>query len=259
MADKKNTLDLLLAKYPPSEYALMSEVRNGAGFEASNSADFVALSYWPSRGLSLIGIERKSHRSDWLRELKNAQKAEGIFGYCDYFYLLTDGVKVATLEEIPEPWGWMDVSEGGKLRVIKEAPRLKPIPLDRSFVTAMVKRAADRKDLVHKSEIEERLKERFESGQQSAHYKVKRLEDELKAIRDQVKEFEDAAGIKLNIHAYGYNSETKKVGEAVKFVLKNGSADQMRKELLRIGEAARGVCLRIEEGLKAFEQNQPQQ
>lgn len=255
MADIKIVRELLAARYPSTEYALLEEVRNGAGFEASNSADFITVSYWPSRGLEMTGFEMKASRSDWTRELKNAKKAEAFFQYCNYFYLLTTNEKVAYMEEIPTTWGWYHVNEKNKLVCLKQAPEIKnQVPWDRSFVVAMLKRAADRSGFVHQSAIETKLKERYQAGIDSAKQAMKRADEDLNRLKEYVKRFEDASGLNLQIHEWGWSSETTKIGEAVKFIMKHGTGDKLERELLRLGETAKQICAGIEEGLKAMEQ-----
>ncbi len=47
-------------RYPQTEYALFSQVRNATGFASRiRTADAIALSLWPSRGLALYGFEFK--------------------------------------------------------------------------------------------------------------------------------------------------------------------------------------------------------
>ena len=60
---------LLALRYAPPAYAFFEEVRAQTGYAAGGSADGLALSLWPSRGIELHGFEVKVSRSDWLREL----------------------------------------------------------------------------------------------------------------------------------------------------------------------------------------------
>lgn len=161
MAQVKNLWSILRAKYPENEYVLMEEVSNAAGFNRSNSADYIAVNLWPSRGLAINGIELKSFRSDWLRELKKPDKAESIFQYCDYFWLLTTDETIAKLEEIPVTWGWMTV-KGCKIKVLKDAPKLTPAQLSKGFLISMLRRAADKTSFVHKDSIEDKIKQHVE-------------------------------------------------------------------------------------------------
>lgn len=68
-------------RFPAGQFALLQEVSDAAGFGRSRSADGIAMSLWPSRGLGIDGIEIKSYRSDWLRELKHPEKADQTIMY----------------------------------------------------------------------------------------------------------------------------------------------------------------------------------
>src|SRR5271154_3135095 len=95
----------LQRKFPPAEYALLPEVSDQAGGR-NRSADAVAMNTWPSRGLEVHGVEIKSYRSDWIKELKNPAKAENIFKYCDRWWLCAATEGVVKENEVPETWGF---------------------------------------------------------------------------------------------------------------------------------------------------------
>src|SRR4051812_18306594 len=65
-------------RVPRPEYVLLEQVRGATGITegADRSADAIAMSVWPSRGLELHGFEVKVSRGDWLRELREPAKAE---------------------------------------------------------------------------------------------------------------------------------------------------------------------------------------
>lgn len=68
-----------LAKvFPPPAFVLLPQVRNGTGFSRrrTRTADAIAASVWPSRGLYLVGVEIKVCVHDWRRELADAAKSE---------------------------------------------------------------------------------------------------------------------------------------------------------------------------------------
>jgi len=138
---KPDVFGILRKRYPESEYALMQEVSNDAGFNRSRSADYIVMNLWPSRGLALLGFEQKASRSDWLSELKKPEKAESIFKYCDYWYLITTEEGIAKLEEIPETWGWVCI-KGGKIHTMKDAPKLTPEPVSRGMLACCMFRVA---------------------------------------------------------------------------------------------------------------------
>jgi len=225
---KNNTIDILLKRYPAGEYALMAEVRDAAGFGASRSADFLAMSLWPSRGLDMIGIERKSYRNDWLKELKTPAKAENIYQYCDRWYLLTDNENVAKIEEIPATWGWMHINPDGKLKVLKEAPLIKPIPVSKSFLACLLKRAASKDGWVTLESINDKIEAAKKAGEESNNYQHKKISSDYDQLRKTVEQFELATGINLlNRH---WSIDGKKTGEAVKFVL-DGGLEGIKKQM----------------------------
>lgn len=241
---KKQTLDILLKKFPANEYALMAEVRDTADFGASRSADFLIMGLWPSRGLDMIGIERKSYRNDWIKELKTPEKAENIYKYCDRWYLLTDNENVAKIEEIPINWGWMHVDINGKLKVFKEAPKLNPMPISKSFLACLLKRAASKEGWVTEQSIQERLDAAKEKGLQERNYNSKRIVDAYEVLSKDVREFEDATGLKLLNPRWGITG--KKIGDAVKFIL-DGGLDQMKQAVTYIKNHHSALGKKIDE------------
>jgi len=153
--------ELIYKRFPIGEYAVFQEVRDAAGMSANRSADGIAMNLYPSRGLAINGIEVKSSRSDWLSEKKKPEKAEAIFKYCDYFWLITDGENIAKLDEIPDAWGWL-CRKGEKIYTMKDAPKQTPMPIGRHFLAALLKRAS--KDMIPVSSIQDKLTEKFNSG-----------------------------------------------------------------------------------------------
>ncbi len=236
--------DILLKKFPPTEYALMAEVRDAAGFGASRSADFLIMGLWPSRGLDMIGIERKSFRSDWLSELKKPEKAENIYQYCDRWFLLTDNENVAKIDEIPVSWGWIHVNPDGKLKVIKEAPKLAPIAVSKSFLACILKRAASKDGWVKLQSIDEKLTNSFEEGRKDRDRQHKRTEESYQNLLKDVKEFEDATGIKMINPKWGVTG--RKIGDAVKFIL-DGGMDSFNQQLVFIKNHHTALGKKIEE------------
>lgn len=229
---------ILSGHYPASQYALLEEVSYAAGFSRSNSCDYMAIGLWPSRGLHLTGIEVKSFRGDWLRELKNPKKAENHFKYCDFWYLLTTEESVAKLEEIPATWGWKTVS-GKKIRTMKEAPIQKPEALDRSFLAALLKRAAQVKDgYIRRDSVEDRLEQAREKGKESANrdhqYEIERHNE----LRKHIEDFEEKSGIKITSWDRG------KIASAVKFIV-DGGLDQQQAQLYGLRETAKKVIEKL--------------
>lgn len=244
MSNKKPTLDILLKKFPANEYALMAEVRDATGFNASRSADFLAMGLWPSRGLDLIGIERKSYRGDWIKELKTPAKAENIFQYCDRWYLLTDNEDVAKIEEIPATWGWMHIGVDDKLKVIKEAVKLSPVTMTRSFLACILKRAACKDGWVTAESINDKIAAAKEAGVQERGHRNKRDIENYLILAKEVKDFEETTGIKLSNQRWGVTG--KQTGEAVRFLL-DGGLEGIKKQITMIENLNIGIGKKIEQ------------
>ncbi len=117
----------LEARHPKKEWAFLQQVRNSTGFASRTvrTADFLALSLWPSRGLSLHGFEAKQARGDWKREREDPAKAEEIAQYCDFWWLVVTSASIAPLDEVPETWGLLAPDDafwvaGGSARVLQD-------------------------------------------------------------------------------------------------------------------------------------------
>jgi len=147
MKSKKtqNLIDKLREKYPHPNKAFISEFRGGTGWERESRADAIAMDLWPSKGLELIGFELKTSRQDWLSELRNKDKCESIKQFCDRWYIVYDDQRIVKdwIDKIPEDWGLMYLDYNGEFCIKKEAPKLKPKPIDRVFLASLMRIASD--------------------------------------------------------------------------------------------------------------------
>lgn len=246
---KKDIWSILIGKYSPEQYALMAEVSDKAGFSRSRSADYIAMGLWQSRGLYLEGIELKSFRGDWLKELKNPRKAENIFQYCDLFWLLTSDESVAKIEEIPATWGWMNI-KAEKIFVKKQAPLLTPVPIDRSFLSCLLRRAVDKTDYVHKESIEQRVSESYNRGIEQNQRDNKFYKNYYEELKKAVDDFRESSGIEINKW-----ESNEKIGQAVKVIANNG-IETIINRLSHIEREASNILNTISQGvqqLKAWE------
>lgn len=149
---ERDMLDLLHLRYSGprdgngQRYACAEHVRNGAGFDATRTADFVAMDLWPSKGLHLHGHEVKVSRADWLRELADPGKAAAFMRYMDHWWLAVPDERIVR-EDLPEGWGLL-VRRGSRLVAAVAAPRLNPEPVPRGFLAPLLRAAvvtADRR------------------------------------------------------------------------------------------------------------------
>lgn len=244
---KPSAYKLLRKKYPAEECVLISEVSDTTGGR-NRSADHIVINLWPSRGNAIIGFEVKSWRNDWLREMKDPDKQEAIFKFCDYFYLLTDVDNVAKIDEIPETWGWMHV-EKNYLKVMKQAPKLEPVPLTKKFVCAMLRRAAAKEGFVHIDSIEDKIEEAIAQHERETERNNKKDLDDYKVLKEKVEQFEKASGIILS-NRWDYNNG-EKIGKAVNLVM-GGEVDRIEKRLGFLKTSAKEIVQDIDKELKKF-------
>ena len=234
-ATEASILSALEATHPPPAWAFIPQARDGTGLSAGRTADAIAMSLWPSRGLEVVGYEVKTARADWLRELRNPEKAEAIFGYCDRWYVVTPE-KVLAPGELPPTWGHK-VVRAGRVDTEVEAPRLAPVPLDRVFVAAVMRRLyglrADRR------EIDRAVTAALEERRGSEGRKLAQL-------KEAVEEFEQRSGVKFVAWHAG------EIGGAVRWVL-NGGILGIREELTDIRKRAERVIAVVGEAVSRGE------
>lgn len=220
-------LGRIAARFPPPAWCVLYEVRDGTGFMTrGRKADALAFGTWPSRGLDIIGFEVKRDRGDWLRELKNPEKAEGIAPYCDSWWLVANE-GVAKADEIPTRWGWMVPTSKG-LNVLKPCVTAKPRAVDKVFLASIVRNFVEKH--VRKECVQDRVKELFEEQKAERDRNEK---DETERLRQMVAEYErrfaefkEASGIDLHER---WSFPAKETGAIVKALLDASLPAQVRR------------------------------
>lgn len=240
MSQEFSILDMLTAKYPKGQFSILSEVNHTIG--GGRRADFVIVSFWRSRGLKIIGIERKSDRGDWLKELKAPEKADKVFQYCDEWFLLTDEEGVASIEEIPTTWGWMHVKRKkngspSHINYLKPAPKLTPEILRKDFVCELVRRASE--GLIHPSEIEDRIEVAVKNSHGYTEQELTRMTTKYNELKAKLHEFQNASGLKDLKYSLDYPGADK-LGAAVKFAL-DGGIEGVKAKLLNLQSTAHQI------------------
>lgn len=129
--------EMIRKRYPAPEWATLFEVANGTGAGQSRWADAVAMNLWPSRGMAVHGFEVKVSRTDWRKELSQPEKANEVARFCDFWWLVAPEAIVKS-GELPLGWGHL-APENDKLKVVANAAQMKPEPLTRHFVGALLR------------------------------------------------------------------------------------------------------------------------
>lgn len=209
-------LDRLEKRYSAPHWVFLRELRNDTGFQSTRPADALAVGIYHSRGQHIVGFEKKVSRADWLRELKEPQKAEAIAQFCDQWFVVVPEVEIVGIGELPSTWGLLHVV-GNKINTVQAAPKLSPRPIDRGMLAAIIERSIEQAIKPYQISEEEKrdaaLSAEFERGMQAAA----RQYEHLAELKEQVKQFEEASGIHINQYGGG-----KELGEIVKAVQRHG-------------------------------------
>lgn len=226
----------LSERYAAPEWAFLTQVRNGTGFRATvRTADALAMSLYPSRGLYLHGFEIKVAKSDWTRELREPDKAEEIARFCHCWWIAAPK-GVVPVDELPVNWGLLELA-GDKLKIAKQAVFREAVPLTmpmlasifRNISTAMVPAARVEKDIrdaVNRDRI---------AHSQANDYEIARLKKQL----DVWDAFAKTSGVRPETWNLG------EVSEAVRLLSHAGSG-RLQRDLSYVHSTVRGLADRLE-------------
>lgn len=227
---------LLESRFCPPAYAFLPQVRNGTGYSrVTRTADALAMSLWPSRGIHLNGFEIKAHRGDWLNELRNPAKAEAIAQYCDFFWVVAP-IEVAKVEEIPANWGLL-VPSGASVKIVKQAKQLKSKAIDKLFLAAILRKAQE--VITPSQELFDCKQKGIKEGKEYAERSFKNEKEEHESFKKIVKDFEEKSGVKIKYWDIG------NISEAVKMVV-DGEHLEAKKDLKRLLIQSKEITERIE-------------
>lgn len=219
MSDRITTAALkeaLNVRFSGLEWARFFEVASGTGAQAGRSADMLAMNMFPSRGLRIHGVECKASRSDWLRELKNPEKAEAIQKFCDHWWIAAPK-GIVKPEELPPTWGLLELN-GKALRQTVAAPLLEAQPLTRAFIASLLRSASRYAENELRGAVDKQLQEAREQIDQRVSREVEMRTSSHKRLADDVAAFEGASGVKIT-ETWHMGAET---GAAVKLIREMG-------------------------------------
>lgn len=182
----------LRKRFAQPEWALMEEVAPSTG-GGTTYADAVAFNLWSSRGHAVHGIEIKVSRSDWLRELKKPAKAEGVFFFCDYWWVVAPA-GVVNEGELPPTWGLL-LLNGRGLTVAAKAPQLEPKPLDRGFFASLMRRGTENIAATAGRMCRDAVRTAREESQQHIENGIKDRTRAFEQMTARVQKFEEATGL----------------------------------------------------------------
>jgi hypothetical protein len=248
----------LQVRYKEPEWALFEQVPNSTGAVPTRWADAMAMNLWPSRGLTVIGFEIKVSRADWLREVRAPAKVEqGIYKYCDHWYVLVNDKKIVQGAELPDTWGLM-APYGKGLRAYIEAPRLKPVSLGRGFVASVLRRAARSPTDSRTTRERDIWQSAFQKGRDAEASKVTMAQAKLADYVKNVTEFENASGIDIR---RGW--DLPNIGNAVRLIVgrgwSHGPLEQRLRRFVDMGKQIHSHSLEVEKALDELKKIEEQE
>ena len=192
----------LRTRYPSNEWALVTQVRDGAGLDR-RTFDAVAIGLWGSRGHPVHGFECKVSKNDWKRELAKPEKAEPLVAFCNYWWTVAPK-GIVDPWTLPDGWGLLEAHPNGTIHTVREAPRREAKPPTMGFVAQLAKRLIAERPAT--AEIEAADKAGYERGQASSasnqSYTAQQIESERDDLRERIRVFEEASGLSLDFGRY---------------------------------------------------------
>jgi len=213
-------IDRLAERHAAPAWAFFPHLRNQTGYGLPiRTVDAVAMSLYPSRGLYLHGFEIKTDRTDWLRELKNPEKADDFAQHLDFFSVVTPP-DIVRKGEVPATWGHI-VVKGKTLHYAQPSERLthEDSKLSREIVASLLRRAHESREA---SPGAVALREAQRKGREEGAETFTKMQEQLVAhgkfeaekLLGRIKRFEEGSGI--NIDSW----ESDKIGDAVQTLLR---------------------------------------
>lgn len=239
-SNPKRTADLraaMMKKYSGDGYAILWEVGNATGGHCHRHADALVMSLWPSRGLTLQGFELKCSRTDWLKELKDPEKADAIARYCHGWSVVVTDQKIIQPGELPATWGLWTLDENGELKLVKMATENQhQVPLDWRFMAAVLRQACNHEKSLtveEKHNIERDVRNREQAAAKVVQaVLVKKVEEQAEMMR----RFERETGLSITGR---YNGMTNgQVAMALGAITKGAPEATQRLRELRHGAAS---------------------
>jgi len=183
-------------------HAIMWEVGDATGARHTRLADAVIMGLWPSRGIDLEGVEIKTHRSDWLRELANPAKAEQIARYCDFWWVHASP-DVVRPEELPAGWG-LRIYDGRIWTTPVPAARRQPEAMTREFLAALLRRSDQQNEKQAKQLVDDVLAKERATIEQRIENQVQERSRRSASLASVADEFEKATGLSIaELSKYG--------------------------------------------------------
>jgi len=216
-------------------WAWLTEVRNGTGYQrTTRSADALAVSCWPSRGLFASGVEVKVSRSDWKHELLQPAKSDEVQRFCKFWWIATSP-GIVLHEELPPAWGLVE-TDGKTCSVIRAAPELEHREPTWLFLASVLRNASK----TNEGALARARADGYKSGSEKADAIIAEHQTEFRELRRmemlkaraqeleaQIESFRELTGIQVG---GWHDRDAAKAIKAAK-LLQDADLERLSKEL----------------------------
>ncbi len=140
-------IDELSKRHCREEWVFAFEVPQVCSYDM-RYIDAFACCVYPSKGFRRIAYELKTHRGDWLKELRNPEKRAPFVGLSNQFYfVLAEGV--GSKDDMPADTadcGLLEIMSSGRTRIRtrKKAPLRDVGEIPTAFAMAMMRTVRER-------------------------------------------------------------------------------------------------------------------
>jgi len=170
-------------RYRAPEWATFFEVADSTGARATRSADAIAMSLYPSRGLRLHGFEIKVSRSDWLHEIKQPDKSVAIQRFCDHWWIVTPP-DIVHEDELPPTWGHL-VLKGNGFNCAVKAPILERDQWEPGFLAALLRRGHEAREKAIREGVDNAMRDERAAIQKEIDRRVAQEVSSRRAVNEQ--------------------------------------------------------------------------
>ena len=200
----------LTLRWPDDRYLGIDEAPQDSSRQG-RKLDVLFLALWQSRGLQLEGVEIKVSTSDWVRELREAEKSDFWWRHVHRFWVAVPAhIAERVRQDLPETWGLLACEVGKTPTVAVKAPHHEAEPLSWGTTVGVMRAAADCGVNALARARSDGREEGYRQGKEAAERGTSDIQ--LQQLRQTVEAFEEASGIHLSHWDAGH------VGEIVRLI-----------------------------------------
>jgi hypothetical protein len=123
-------------------FVVAEHVKSGGAFDAKRTADLIAVDMWKTGRYEVHGHEVKTSRSDWLRELKQPEKAAEFAPYVNRWWIVVADRRIVREGELAPGWGLLVLGDCQHLVTAVKARRTEALPLPPDRLAALLRATA---------------------------------------------------------------------------------------------------------------------